>query len=73
VDNAIQWINLYPVNSAIIGFRNTYLLDGNIFYPVDSAIQRLNNRSQGFFGILLETLGIFLGFDCFPHLIIAVM
>ena len=51
---------------------NTYLLDSNIFYPVDIAIQHLNNRSQGFFGILLETQGIFLGFDCCPHLIIAV-
>ena len=36
VETAIQWINLYPVDSAI-GSRNTY--------PLDSAIQRLNNRA----------------------------
>ena len=34
VDNPIHWINLYPVDRAIIGFRNTYLLNSNIFHPV---------------------------------------
>ena len=29
LDSAIQWINLYPVNSAI-GFPNTYLLDSDL-------------------------------------------
>ena len=24
MDSAIHWINLYPVDSAIIGFSNTY-------------------------------------------------
>ena len=39
VDNAIHRINLYPMDNEI-GFPklNTY--------PVDSAIQRLNNRNQ---------------------------
>ena len=41
VDSAIHRINLYPVDSAN-GFPNTYPLDSD--YPVDSAIQRLNNR-----------------------------
>ena len=41
MDSAIHWINLYPGNSAI-GFPNTYPLDSD--YPVDSAIQRFNNR-----------------------------
>ena len=41
VDNAIHWINLYAADSAI-GFLNTYPLD-IVIYPVDSAIQRLNN------------------------------
>jgi len=29
VDNAINWINLYPLKSAI-GFPNTYLLDHDL-------------------------------------------
>ena len=29
VDNAIHWISLYPLNSAI-GFPNSYLLDSNL-------------------------------------------
>ena len=29
VDNAIRWINLYPVDSAI-GFPNTYPLDSDL-------------------------------------------
>ena len=36
-DNAIHWIDLYPLNSTI-GFHN--------IYPVDSTIQRLNNPGQ---------------------------
>ena len=43
LDSAIHWINLYPVDSAI-SFPDTYPLDSN--FPVDSAIQRLNNRGQ---------------------------
>ena len=41
--NAIQWINIYPVDSAI-GFPNTFRWI--VIYPMDSAIQRLNNRGQ---------------------------
>ena len=37
VDNAIHWINNYPVDSAIVC--------PNI-YPADSTIQRLNNQGQ---------------------------
>ena len=40
VDNAIHWLNLYPLKSTI-DFPNTY----NTYF-VDSAIQRLNNQGQ---------------------------
>ena len=40
-DSAIHRINLYPADS-VIDFCNTYPLDS--VYPVDSVIQRLNNR-----------------------------
>ena len=43
VDSAIRRINLCPLDSAI-GFLNTYLLE--VIYPVDNAIQRLNNQGQ---------------------------
>ena len=43
VDNAIHRTKIYPLDNAI-GFANTYLLDSD--YPVDSAIQRLNNQGQ---------------------------
>ena len=43
VDNAIRWINLYPVDNAIISRTLTHWI---VIYPVDSAIERLNNRSQ---------------------------
>ena len=43
VDSAIRRINLCPLDSAI-GFPNTYLLE--VIYPVDNAIQRLNNQGQ---------------------------
>ena len=43
LDSAIHRINHYPVDSAI-SFPNTYPLDSN--FPVDSAIQCLNNRGQ---------------------------
>ena len=44
VNSAIHRINLYPVVSAI-GFTNTYPLDTDLshIYPMDSAIQLLNN------------------------------
>ena len=45
VDNALRWINLYPVHTTI-GFPNTYPLDSRI-YPVDSDIQHFNNRNPG--------------------------
>jgi len=41
VDNGIQQINLYPVHNTI-GFPNTF--HWVVIYPVDSAIQHLNNR-----------------------------
>ena len=41
VDNAIQWINLYSADSAIV-FPNT--IRRTVIYPIDSLIQRLNNR-----------------------------
>ena len=45
VDSAIHWINLYLVDNAI-GFPITYPLDSD--YPMDSAIQRLDNRGLVF-------------------------
>ena len=37
VDNAIHWINHYPVVNALIGFPNSYPLDRNLpsgwYYP----------------------------------------
>ena len=44
VDNAIHWINLHPLDSAI-GFPNTYIR-WIVICLVDSAIQRLNNPGQ---------------------------
>ena len=46
LDSTIHRINHYPADSAI-SFPNTYPLDSD-FYPVDSAIQLLNNRGQLF-------------------------
>ena len=40
MDSAIHQINLYPVDSAIIGFLNTY--HWIVIYPKDSTIQHLN-------------------------------
>ena len=42
LDNAIHWINHYPVDS-VVCFVNTYIRWIAI-YPVDSVIQPLNNR-----------------------------
>ena len=42
LDSAIHRINHYPVDS-LIDFRNTYP-HWIAIYPVDSTIQRLNNR-----------------------------
>ena len=44
VNSAIHRINLYPVGSTT-GFTNTYPLDTDLsqIYPMDSAIQLLNN------------------------------
>ena len=42
LDSAINRINHYPADS-VIDFRNTYI-HWIVIYPVDSAIQRLNNR-----------------------------
>ena len=53
LDSAIHRINHYPVDS-VIGFRNTYPLDSNI-YPVDSAIQRLNNSGYSGFSLSSKT------------------
>ena len=39
VDSSIHWINHYPVENAI-SFRHTY--------PLDSAIQLLNDRVQNY-------------------------
>ena len=44
LDNIINRINLYPVDSAIIGFPHT--IRWIVIYPVDSAIHLLNNAGQ---------------------------
>ena len=41
MDNAIQWINLFSADSAIV-FPNT--IRRIVIYPIDSLIQRFNNR-----------------------------
>ena len=43
VNNAIHWINRYPVDNAI-GFPST--IRWIVIYPVDSGIQALNNRGR---------------------------
>ena len=44
-DNAIHWINLYSLDSAI---QSLILIHWIVIYPVDSAIKPLNNRSLKF-------------------------
>ena len=41
--NAVHWVDLYPLDSAI-GVPNIYMLDSEFFLVIviDSAIQRLN-------------------------------
>ena len=41
LDNAIHWINRYPVDSAV-RLLNSYPL----IYPLDSVIHSLKNRAQ---------------------------
>ena len=41
LDSAIHRIKIYPLDRTI-GFPSTYPLDSD--FPLDSAIQRLNNR-----------------------------
>ena len=43
VDNAIHWIHHYPLVDNAIDFQ--ILIRWIAIYPVDSAIQRLNNRA----------------------------
>ena len=43
VDSAIRWINLYPGITQLVSL---ILIHWIVIYPVDSAIQRLNNRAQ---------------------------
>ena len=45
-DNAIHLINFYPVDSAIL--VSLILIYWIVIYPVDSALQHLNNRDQVF-------------------------
>ena len=45
VDNAIHWINHYPVDS-VVCFVDAYSLDNDLYYPVDSVIHTLNNLGQ---------------------------
>ena len=45
LDSTIHWINLYPVDSAIL-LVSPILISWIVVYPVDSAIQRFNNQGQ---------------------------
>lgn len=40
MDSTIHWINLYIMDNAA-GFHNTYPLNNDFNYPVDSAVQHL--------------------------------
>ena len=46
MDNRIHSTNIYPVDSAIIGYL--ILIDWKVIYPLDSAFQRLRNRRLSF-------------------------
>ena len=64
LDSAIHRINHYPVDKY---YGNYYAIHWIVIYPVDSAIQRLNNRDQNCLG-LKKCFG--LGFQeasCTPH------
>ena len=41
MDNAIHWINLYPLDSAIL--VSLILIHSKEIYPMDGSIQLLNN------------------------------
>ena len=47
VDNAIHWINHYPVDSSIV----CYLICLTVIYPVNSLVQCLNNQGQKYMGM----------------------
>ena len=53
VDNAIHWINLYPLDSRI-GFL--ILIQWKVIYPMDSTIHLLNNRGLCNSGSILEII-----------------
>ena len=42
-ENTIQWINLYPVDSAMVSLILNHWI---VIYRVDSTIQHLNNRAM---------------------------
>ena len=48
VDKAIQSINPFSLDTGSLGFPNTYPLDSDLYYHVDSAVHRLNNWGQTF-------------------------
>ena len=49
VDNAIHWINRYPLRGLFL----STLIRWIVIYPMDSVIQPLNNRGQGFIFLFL--------------------
>ena len=55
MDNPIQSINLYPVDSAIAYLILTYWI---VIYLLDSAIQRLYNRRLYFIAYIIWLLDI---------------
>ena len=61
LDGAIHRINHYPADTYLIG-KPIKLSRWIVIYPVDSAIQRLNDRSQVVTSFLKENLHWFNAF-----------
>ena len=53
--SAIRWIDLYPVAVTQLVSLITILIRWILIYPVDSAIQRLNNRGQELISVAHDT------------------
>ena len=53
VDNAIHWIDLYPLDS---GIGSLILIQWIVIYPMDSTIHLLNNRGLCNSGSILEII-----------------
>ena len=52
VDNATHWINLYPVDNAIVLLIFIHWI---VIYPLDSAIHRFERSAPGACNIIIAT------------------